>query len=79
MIDRRLRAEKVLEIYAQNKYLIMTESDGYEVGINARIIRTKRMKTIVTRSRLKWRTRFVSWRAVGLMEYISKKAPYQTA
>ena len=76
MKDPRLTTEQVLRIYHSNKYVAMTEADGYVLGVNTGITRTAIFKQAVTPSRKKWRTRFVSFRPISFHEYLSIKAPF---
>lgn len=69
----RLTAKLVHEILSTNKYVILRHWTGKEIGVNAGIINTKKGSLNFTKSKMHWRTKYISFRPCSFQEYISKK------
>lgn len=73
MKDLRITAKRVKEVFETNKFVILTHWSGWEIGINCKTINTKMGRLNFTKSKLRMKTRYISFRPCSLNEYISKK------
>lgn len=68
-----LKTHFVKEVFKDKKYMAVRLLGGYECGINAAITKLSRYKDIPNKD-----SAFISYREIGLHEYISIKHPFVT-
>lgn len=73
MKDQRLTTKQVKKILESNKYVLMRKTDGELIGINCKLVTYDRMKIHFTKSKMNWRTRYVSYKPCSFNEYLSHK------
>ena len=73
MKDPRLTTKQIKKIFESNKYVLMTMRNGLTIGINCRLINCDRMKIHFTKSKMNWRTRYVSFKPCSINEYLNYK------
>ena len=60
-----------------NSYILLRYPSGVQIGCNCSIVNTKHIQKIILAKNSEEELKFVSYRACGFHEYLSKKIPFR--